>query len=78
MTNSNKGELGRGGFGVWTVVFIAPNKKEAQRLEEILTSEGLLVKIRSSGLSQTGDSSLIEILVPESEAREALEVINNT
>ncbi len=62
---------------MWTVVFIAPNKREAQRLEKILTSEGLLVKIRSSGLSQTGDSSLIEILVPESEAREALEVINN-
>lgn len=62
---------------MWTVVFIAPNKKEAQRLEKLLISEGLLVKLRTIGLPQAGDNSSVEILVPESEADEALEIINS-
>jgi len=64
---------------VWTVVYIAPNKKEADKLEKHLTAEGFLVKLRAIGPPQTGNasSSSIEILVPESEVDEALEIINS-
>lgn len=62
---------------MWTVVFIAPNKKEAQRVEKLLLSEGLLVRLKTIGLPQAGDNSSVEILVPESEADEALEIINS-
>jgi len=61
---------------VWTVIYISPNKKEAERIEQILSSEGLLVKLRSLGTSQQRDGGSVEILVPESEADEALEIIN--
>jgi len=61
---------------VWTVVYIAPNKKEAERLEKLLAMEGFLVKLRTVGLSQANNSCSLEILVPESEVDEALEIIN--
>ena len=41
---------------MWTVVYIAPNKKEAERPEKIITEEGFLVKLRVSGLPKTSDS----------------------
>jgi len=61
---------------MWTVVYIAPNKNEAERLQKLLTNEGLLVKLRAVGLSQDNSVGSVEILVPESEVDEALEVIN--
>lgn len=61
---------------MWTVIFIAPNKKEAERIEQVLSSEGLLVKLRFLGTTQQRDSGTVEILVPESEADEALEIMN--
>ncbi|MDD2444003.1 MAG: glutamate decarboxylase [Desulfotomaculaceae bacterium] len=62
---------------MWTVVYIAPNKKEAERLKKLLTAEGFLVKLRVSGLPQTSDSCSVEILVPESEVHEVMETINS-
>jgi len=62
---------------VWTVVYIAPNKKEADRLEKRLKEEGFLVKLRTIGPPQAGNSCSVEILVPESEVDEALEIINS-
>lgn len=61
---------------MWTVVYIAPNKREADRLKMILAAEGFLVKLRIIGLPQANDSSSVEILVPESEVDEAMEIIN--
>jgi len=62
---------------VWTVVYISPNKKEARKIEKILVAEGLMVKLRAIGLPQESNACSIEILVPESEVDEALEIINN-
>lgn len=62
---------------MWTVVYISPNKKEAQKIEKILTAEGLMVKLRAIGLPQDNSACPVEILVPESEVDEALEIINN-
>lgn len=61
---------------MWTVVYIAPNKREAERLQQALSEEGLLVKLRNIGLPSASDNSSVEILVPESEVDEALDVIN--
>ena len=61
---------------MWTVVYIAPNKREAERLQQALSQEGLLVKLRNIGLPNANDIGSVEILVPESEVDEALEVIN--
>lgn len=61
---------------MWAVVYIAPNREEAERIKKILSDEGLLVKLRELGLSQSGHSCSVEVLVPESEVDEALEIIN--
>jgi hypothetical protein len=61
---------------VWIVVYIAPTKKEAEIIKQMLTREGILVKAKAIDQSQLGCNSPIEILVPESEADEALEIIN--
>ncbi|AQS59738.1 DUF2007 domain-containing protein [Desulforamulus ferrireducens] len=62
---------------MWTVVYIAPNKKQAEKLQQALTQEGLLVKLRNIGLPNVNDNASVEILVPESEVDEALEIINS-
>jgi len=62
---------------VWTVVYIAPHKKEAERIKLLLSGEGFLVKLKSVGLSQTSECGPVEVLVPESEVEEAMEIINN-
>ncbi|NPV29552.1 MAG: glutamate decarboxylase [Firmicutes bacterium] len=63
---------------MWTVVYIAPNRATAEMLKEILTSEGLLVMLRSAGIPHFGDGGAVEILVPESEAEEAYEILSST
>ncbi len=62
---------------MWTVIYIAPNRPMAEMYKDILSSEGLLVQLRSIGTPQQGDSGSVEILVPESEAEEAHEIIIN-
>ena len=61
---------------MWTVVYIAPNRKEAETIQNNLTAEGLLVKLRAIGALPSGSNSSVEVLVPESEVDEAMEVIN--
>jgi len=62
---------------VWTVVYISPNKAAAEQLKTLLYEEGLLVMLRPVGIPHYGDSGPVEILVPESEAEEAHEIINS-
>lgn len=61
---------------MWTVVYIAPHKREAERIKERLSVEGFLVKLKSVGISQSGECGPVEVLVPESEVEEAMEIIN--
>lgn len=67
-----------GGCDMWTVVYIAPSRTMAESLQEVLSSEGLLVMLRTIGIPHVGDSSAVEILVPESEVDEAMEILNST
>ncbi|MGI6553392.1 MAG: glutamate decarboxylase [Clostridia bacterium] len=61
---------------MWTVVYIVPNRTIADSLKEALADEGLLVMLRAAGSPQDGQAGAVEILVPESEAEEAHEVIS--
>ncbi|MHB8157102.1 MAG: putative signal transducing protein [Desulfocucumaceae bacterium] len=60
---------------MWTVVYIAPHIREAERIKDLLSSEGFLVKLKSVGLSQHNECGPVEILVPESEVEEAMETM---
>lgn len=58
-------------------MYIAPNRVVADMLKELLNKEGFVVMLRPIGAPHLGAASSVEILVPNSEAEEALEVINN-
>lgn len=57
---------------MWTIIYISPGLKTAETIQQKLTSEGFLVKIK-----QIGASPQYEILVPESELDEIQEVLNS-
>lgn len=57
---------------MWTVIYIAPTEKIAERIKHELTNEGFLVKVRPVNVAK----SQFEILVPEGELDEIQEVLN--
>jgi flavodoxin len=59
---------------MWTVIYIAPTAKIAERIQKRLEEEGFLVKVRSTNLSK----QQFEILVPEGEVDEVQEILNTT
>ncbi|OLZ09773.1 hypothetical protein [Sulfobacillus thermosulfidooxidans] len=59
---------------MWTVVYIAPTKTIAERIQGILENEGVLVHLKTVELDDN-DRGSIEIQVPEGEAEEATEII---
>lgn len=63
---------------MWTVVYIAQSKEIAVKLQDILTKEGLLVKIRPISKNSENDDNYYEVLVPESEVEEAHGIIIET
>lgn len=60
---------------MWTVIYIAPTKNAAEKYRQALAEEGILVQIRPVGSSQHNGNVSMEILVPESEAEEAHELL---
>ncbi|HEY2495098.1 MAG TPA: glutamate decarboxylase [Paenibacillus sp.] len=58
---------------MWTVIYIAPTAKVADRIETKLTEEGFLVQSRPINLSK----QQFEILVPSGELEEVQEVLNS-
>jgi hypothetical protein len=62
---------------MWTVIYIAPNKTIAEKYKKALTDEGMLVQLRPIGSAHLGEHASMEILVPESEAEEAHEIITS-
>lgn len=61
-----------------TVVYIAPNRPVAEMLRETLQAEGIIAVLRPVGVPHLGEAANVEILVPESEAEEATEIIHAT
>ena len=58
---------------MWTVVYMAMDQETALRVEDAISSEGILVKTREI-MSKRHDHC-IEVIVPESEAQEAQNII---
>ncbi|MFD0620297.1 MULTISPECIES: hypothetical protein [Paenibacillus] len=58
---------------MWTVIYIAPTAKIADRLKSKLSEEGFLVQVRPINLSK----QQFEILVPSGELEEVQEVLNS-
>lgn len=59
---------------MWTVIYIAPTAKIAERIKQKLTEEGFLVQVRGIGISAAKNQ--FEILVPAGEVEEVQEVLN--
>ena len=57
---------------MWKVIFIAPSEDHAQRIRQLLESNGFLVKLRSVGGKRKPS---YEVCVPVSEAEDAYEVL---
>ena len=60
---------------MWTVVYMAQSKEIATKLEELLTKEGILVKLRPISKNHNNTDNYYEVLVPEAEVEEAHSVI---
>jgi len=58
---------------MWTVIYIAPTEKAAERIKAKLTEEGFLVQVRPVNMAKTQ----YEILVPEGELDEVQEVLGS-
>lgn len=58
---------------MWTVIYIAPTAKIADRIKNRLVDEGFLVQARPISLSK----QQYEILVPSGELEEVQEVLNS-
>ena len=61
---------------MWTVVHVAQNKTEADKIENALTEQGVLVKVRQLGKNKN-DQALYEILVPQAEVDDACMVLTS-
>lgn len=55
---------------MWTVVYIAANRAQAEEIKDMLCKEGVLANTRPAGIAMLGDG-LYEVMVLESEADEA-------
>ncbi|NLG87166.1 MAG: DUF2007 domain-containing protein [Firmicutes bacterium] len=60
---------------MWTVIYVARDRTEAEMLKNILDQEGMLVMLRTIGVPHLGNARSVEILVPSSEAEEANEIL---
>lgn len=56
---------------MWTSIYIARNKKQADALKSLLGDEGILVNARAASASASNGDGMYEIQVLESEVDEA-------
>jgi len=60
---------------MWTVVYLAKNKRIAEKISKLMTSEGVLVKLQPVNKNIGEEDSYVEILVLESEVEEAHNIL---
>ncbi len=63
---------------MWTVVYMAQSRDVANQLQELLSNEGILVKLRPISKNHENNDNYYEVLVPEAEIEEAHSVIIET
>ncbi len=61
---------------MWVAVYIAPNRRIAAILKQLLEIEGILVKLKESN-STLKEEQNVEVMVTQLEIEQANEVINN-
>jgi hypothetical protein len=61
---------------MWTTAYIAQNRVIADQFKALLEMEGILVMLRPLGAPQLGASGPVEVLVEESSAGEAAEILS--
>lgn len=59
---------------MWTVIYVAQSREGANELQNMLSSQGVLVKIRQIGKGKNSDG-LFEVLVPETEVEDACVIL---
>ena len=60
---------------MWTVVYVAQNKEELDKIYKALDGEGILIKTRKIG--KPDDKAIYEVLVPQSEVEDASMVLTS-
>jgi len=60
---------------MWTVVYLAKNKKMADKVSSLMTQEGVLVKVQPVSKNTGDEDGYFEILVLESEVEEAHNIL---
>lgn len=60
---------------MWTVVYLAKNKRIADKVSELMTNEGVLVRQQPVSKNTGDEDSYFEILVLESEVEEAHNIL---
>ena len=60
---------------MWMVIHITKSKDAAKKVEDALAGEGILVKIKGVYKQKTESDNYYEILVLESEAEEAKDIL---
>lgn len=60
---------------MWTAIYIASNRAQAEMLKNLLCDEGILANMRPAGVASALGDGMYEILVLESEADEAHAII---
>jgi hypothetical protein len=60
---------------MWTVIYLAKNKKLADKLSDLMSREGVLVKLQPVSKNTGDEDSYFEILVLESEVEEAHNIL---
>lgn len=61
--------------GMWTVVYLAKNKKMADKMSNLMSREGVLVKVQPVSKNTGDEDGYFEILVLESEVEEAHSIL---
>lgn len=60
---------------MWTVIYLTKSHTLANKLKDLLTKEGILVKLNDVEKDVNAQKCLIEVQVPESEAEEAQAIL---
>lgn len=60
---------------MWTVVYLAKNKVMADKVSNLMSQEGVLVKIQPVSKNTGDEDGYFEILVLESETEEAHNIL---
>jgi len=61
--------------GMWTVIYLAKNKRTADKISKMIEAEGVLVKLQPVSKNTGDEDNYFEILVLESEVEEAHNIL---